>query len=105
MLPILTPGRTSDHTFLVLEVKGAIFTGDCVLGSGSVRFKDLHENIGSLRILLREFGAFNMILAKADENYSGTIYPRYGEVVKDGKNKVQETLNIASFVRIRLWNY
>ncbi|KAJ1970316.1 hypothetical protein H4R35_005947 [Dimargaris xerosporica] len=67
---IHTPGHTSDHTAFYFEEENAIFSGDCVIGQGSVVFEDLHQYIRSLKVL-RSFNG-------------GRIYPGHGPIIEDG---------------------
>jgi len=83
---LLTPGHTKDHIALVFEEEGAIFTGDCVLGSGTAVFESLHEYMGSLRILRRELELLGLQL----EQQVPKLYPGHGPVVQDGCQKVRD---------------
>mmetsp|Transcript_20740 Transcript_20740/g.38587 ORF Transcript_20740/g.38587 Transcript_20740/m.38587 type:complete len:367 (-) Transcript_20740:1567-2667(-) len=81
---VLTPGHSKDHVALVLEEEdGAIFTGDCVLSSGTVVFEDLYQYMGSLRILLHEI---------TSRRETPKLYPGHGPLVVDGFDRIQEYL-------------
>eukprot|EP00924_Labyrinthula_sp_SR-Ha-C_P009765 maker-scaffold_22-snap-gene-5.14-mRNA-1 protein AED:0.02 eAED:0.02 QI:223/1/1/1/1/1/3/25/336 len=78
-----TPGHTKDHVCFLLEnesqVVEAIFSGDCVLGSGTAVFEDLSEYMTSLSELMK--------LEKL--NPDALMYPGHGEVVKDAFKKIK----------------
>ncbi|KAI9723580.1 MAG: hypothetical protein M1812_000880 [Candelaria pacifica] len=71
-----TPGHTVDHTVLILEEEDAMFTGDNVLGHGTAVFEDLPTYLGSLD--------------KMQHQFSGRAYPGHGDVIQNGKAKIQE---------------
>ncbi|KAI9772785.1 MAG: hypothetical protein M1835_006227 [Candelina submexicana] len=70
------PGHTIDHMVLILEEEDAMFTGDNVLGHGTAVFEDLATYLASLD--------------KMQHQFSGRAYPGHGDVIEDGKAKVQE---------------
>lgn len=103
---VLTPGHAADHAALVLEEEGSVFTGDCVLGSGTAVFEDLHQYMGSLRILQRELEELiassanssansganpssSSSKAKKKKNLAGRLYPGHGALVLDGVAKIK----------------
>jgi ribonuclease/clavin/mitogillin len=71
-----SPGHTTDHMAFVLEEEDAMFTGDNVLGHGTAVFADLAAYMDSLERMQHQFG--------------GRAYPAHGEVIEEGKAKVQE---------------
>ena len=89
---VLTPGHCADHVALVLEEEGAVFSGDCVLGSGTAVFDDLHAYVGSLRILLAELQALARCADATKREHPARIYPGHGLVVDDGVAKVEQYL-------------
>lgn len=70
------PGHTTDHIAFVLEEEDAMFTGDNVLGHGTAVFEDLSAYLQSLETMKTEF--------------SGRAYPAHGEVIDDGRAKINE---------------
>jgi len=73
---VYSPGHTDDHVGFVLEGDGALFAGDNVLGHGTAVFEDLAEYMASLKKMA---GAVD-----------GRLYPAHGDLVEDGKAKVEE---------------
>mmetsp|Transcript_13151 Transcript_13151/g.21336 ORF Transcript_13151/g.21336 Transcript_13151/m.21336 type:complete len:378 (+) Transcript_13151:976-2109(+) len=110
---VLTPGHTADHVSLVLEEEGSIFTGDCVLGSGTAVFDDLHQYVGSLRILLRELGVNpntqgdDQALPRGAETklLAGRLYPGHGLVVEDGPKKINQYISHRQLREDQILNY
>ncbi|KAI9315746.1 beta-lactamase-like protein [Dichotomocladium elegans] len=76
LLVIHTPGHTADHCSFWLEEESAIFTGDCVLGYGTVTFSDLQTYLDTLYRLL--------------DFQPQRLYPGHGPVVESGVTKIQE---------------
>ncbi len=78
------PGHTKDHmAFIVTESsdekeRGAIFTGDNVLGHGTAVFEDLATYLQSLQVM--------------SENVQSGVraYPAHGSIISDGKAKIEE---------------
>lgn len=75
-----TPGHTSDHIAFHVAARGALFTGDAVLGRGT-SFIDPPD--GDLAQYLRS-------LARMQELEPRTIYPGHGPVVLKAGAKLQE---------------
>jgi len=69
------PGHTTDHMAFVLEEEEAMFTGDNVLGHGTAVFEDMTAYMSSLEVMAGKVG--------------GIAYPGHGDVIKDGKQKIQ----------------
>ena len=46
-----TPGHTSDHCTFYLEEEESLFTGDCILGHGTVTFDSLQVYLAGILIL------------------------------------------------------
>lgn len=90
---ILTPGHTSDHLCLALEEEGSIFSGDCVLGSGTAVFENLHDHMGSLRVLLRELETFRRRAAEDSHTHLGKLYPGHGHTEDFGIKRVEATIH------------
>jgi ribonuclease/clavin/mitogillin len=79
LLPLLTPGHTDDHVSFLLKEEHAVFTGDCVLGSGSSVFACFHDFMSSLQYLR--------------DVQPKVLYPGHGEVVADGTARIQEYMS------------
>ncbi|ORZ03214.1 beta-lactamase-like protein [Syncephalastrum racemosum] len=75
-----TGGHTKDHCCFWLREENAIFTGDCVLGHGTVVFDDLVEYLDGLR--------------KLETLQPQMLYPGHGPVVQDGIAKIRQYVNI-----------
>ncbi len=79
---IYTPGHANDHCVFYLHEERALFTGDLVLGTGTVVIPldggDMVEYLASLEKLL----ACDL----------GGIYPGHGPVISDGRAKIEEYL-------------
>jgi ribonuclease/clavin/mitogillin len=75
---IRSPGHTADHCSFLLVEENSLFSGDCVLGSGSsVVFDNLIEYMESLNKFLNLSPKLNR------------IYPGHGDVINDGYGKIQ----------------
>ncbi|OGP83527.1 MAG: hypothetical protein A2Y95_12740 [Deltaproteobacteria bacterium RBG_13_65_10] len=79
---IYTPGHANDHCVFYLREEHALFTGDLVLGTGTVVIPleggDMVDYLASLEeILTRDLGR---------------IYPGHGPVIPDGRAKIEEYL-------------
>jgi glyoxylase-like metal-dependent hydrolase (beta-lactamase superfamily II) len=73
---IATPGHTLDHISLYVKEENTIIAGDCVLGSGTAVFSNLHLYLQSLRRLLK-------LNARS-------IYPGHGPFIEDATSKINE---------------
>ena len=77
-----TPGHANDHVVFRLREERAIFTGDLILGMGTVVIPleggDMAEYMASLEKLLARDLAW--------------LYPGHGPVVEDGRAKIEEYL-------------
>lgn len=80
VVPVHTPGHTSDHVAFWLERDGGLFTGDAVLGRGTSVIDppegDLAAYLRSLR-RMRDLGP-------------RTLYPGHGPIVLEGRLKLEE---------------
>lgn len=76
LLFIATPGHTDDHYSVLLQEENAIFTGDCVLGTGSSVFVCYSDFMSSLSSLER--------IAPS------VLYPGHGPMVTDGVGRINE---------------
>jgi glyoxylase-like metal-dependent hydrolase (beta-lactamase superfamily II) len=79
---IPTPGHANDHSVFLLREEGALFTGDLVLGAGTVVIPldggDMADYFASLeKLLARE---------------PSRIYPGHGPVVPEAIGKIEEYL-------------
>lgn len=70
------PGHTEDHMAFVLEEEDAMFTADNVLGHGTAVFEDLK--------------AYMKSLDKMKAGFKGRAYPGHGDVIEDGRAKIEE---------------
>ena len=77
MRAVHAPGHTHDHVCFLLEEEGALFTGDNVLGHGTAVFEDLGAYMSSLERM------------RVLEGWTGRAYPGHGEVVQEGKGRVE----------------
>ena len=64
------------EVLFVLHKENSVFTGDCILGTGSTKFDDLHTYMQSLERLLSLCPL--------------RLYPGHGPVVSDGSGKIRE---------------
>ncbi|KAI2799340.1 hypothetical protein RDWZM_002003 [Blomia tropicalis] len=72
----LTPGHARDHLSIHLKEENTLFSGDCILGEGTVVFEDLLTYLKSLD--------------KIKSLNSEKLYPGHGPVVDDPIAKVEE---------------
>eukprot|EP01097_Dermamoeba_algensis_P009802 TRINITY_DN7043_c0_g1_i1.p1 TRINITY_DN7043_c0_g1~~TRINITY_DN7043_c0_g1_i1.p1 ORF type:complete len:220 (-),score=44.90 TRINITY_DN7043_c0_g1_i1:76-735(-) len=75
-----TPGHTSDHGSFVLEEEKVLFSGDCVLGTGTTVFENLAVYVSSLKKIMSHF----------EESSNFRIFPGHGPVVEDGRSRVRD---------------
>lgn len=75
----LTPGHTKDHLAFFLNEEESLFSGDCILGEGSVVFEDLQTYLQSL---------YKILLLNPKK-----LYPGHGPVVDNPTNKVNDYIN------------
>jgi endoribonuclease LACTB2 len=73
---VFAPGHTDDHMVFVWEEEDALFTGDNVVGQGTVVIEDLGTYLDSLDCM--------QTLAK------GRAYPGHGPLIDDAPAKIQE---------------
>lgn len=83
VVPIHTPGHTSDHVAFWLERAGGLFTGDAVLGRGT---SVIDPPEGDLAAYLRS-------LRRMSELEPRTLYPGHGPIVLEGRRKLEEYLS------------
>lgn len=83
IVPIYTPGHTSDHVAFWLERDGGLFTGDAVLGRGT---SVIDPPEGDLAAYLRS-------LRRMSELEPRTLYPGHGPIVLEGRRKLEEYLS------------
>ena len=74
-----TPGHAQDHLVFYLKEEDTLFSGDCVLGEGSVVFEDLLSYLQSL----------NKIIGLNPKK----LYPGHGPVVLDPIEKVNDYIS------------
>jgi glyoxylase-like metal-dependent hydrolase (beta-lactamase superfamily II) len=84
---VATPGHASDHLAYVLD--GAAFTGDAVLGRGSVFIAPSGDAVPPARSSL---GAYLDGLRRLRALPLDTLYPGHGPVVDDAAAKLDEYL-------------
>ena len=86
------PGHTVDHVALIIEAApaddedelvGAMFTGDNVLGHGTAVFEDLALYLKSLELMGENIGG-------GTKAKKVKAFPAHGEVIEDGKAKIEE---------------
>ena len=70
---VMTPGHTDDHIALVLEEERAVFTGDCILGTGSSVFASYCDFMQSLE-LIRKLGPAVLYPGHGPEVLNATPY-------------------------------
>jgi len=74
-----TPGHATDHLSIYLKEEDTLFSGDNVLGEGSVVFEDLLSYLQSL----------NKLIALNPKK----LYPGHGPIVENPINKVKEYID------------
>ena len=82
LIALDTPGHTDDHLAFVYEPGGALFSGDVVIGRGTVVIAPPH---GDMR-------AYQATLRRLREDISGIriIYGGHGEPIDDSRAKLDE---------------
>jgi glyoxylase-like metal-dependent hydrolase (beta-lactamase superfamily II) len=79
------PGHARDHLVFWLEEQGALFTGDVVVGTGTVVIAppsgDMRVYVASLERLLRDYG------------HADVIYGGHGPSVRAPREKLQEYID------------
>lgn len=84
LTPIYAPGHSMDHVCFLLDLactmqgarKRFLFTGDCILGTGSTSFTSLHSLLATLK--------------KLKALRSDTMYPGHGPIIVDTDGKINE---------------
>lgn len=79
-----TPGHTDDHLVFWLEEENILFSGDNVLGHGTVLFEDLTQYMKSL-LFMRDL--VDQKLAEP-QTHQVTIYPGHGNYVTDSRARI-----------------
>lgn len=106
---LLAPGHTPDHACFVLlpassasldrggdEDDAGIFAGDNVLGHGTSVFGDLAAYVNSLRRMAAALDDLDRAVADRKDSSGSrerrmkTVYPAHGELVQDGKARIEE---------------
>ncbi|KAK3301521.1 beta-lactamase-like protein [Chaetomium fimeti] len=87
-----TPGHTADHVVLFWAERGALFTGDNVLGHGTSVFEDLAAYVASLERMRRLYDGDGREAGgqQQQQQQQATAYPGHGAVVLDGPGKIAE---------------
>lgn len=83
---LFTPGHSRDHFCFLLEDGGYLFSGDLVLGSGSVTIGPPDGNLGDYMASLER------LLGLCQERPLSRILPGHGPVVDRPQEKLQEYL-------------
>lgn len=73
---VYTPGHAKDHCAFYLEEENTVFTGDCILGHGTVTFEDLTEYMKGLQ--------------RVKELSPDRLFPGHGPVVENAEEKIDE---------------
>lgn len=76
---LYTPGHAGDHYCFLLLEEGALFSGDLILGRGSVTVRDMDAYLASLRAL-RQYGI-------------RSILPGHWDPVDDAERKITEYID------------
>ncbi|UXI21841.1 tRNA wybutosine-synthesizing protein 3 [Sarcoptes scabiei] len=71
-----TPGHSKDHLVIYLQEEKSLFSGDCILGEGTVVFEDLVTYLKSL--------------SRISSIDPKKLYPGHGPVVEDPQAKIAE---------------
>ncbi len=72
---VATPGHTSDHVAFFLDEEKALFSGDCVLGTGTTVVDDMTAYMKSLKVLL----GLNATI----------VYPGHGPAVTEPADRIK----------------